>query len=131
MEEYKEDAILLEHTNIPSAFYSFIINLENCLSHEEYMNLLQTLEQLAKTDPLISRAYSYSLSKYPNLPNVEPKTIAKLFREYWYIGGKITTQRLTLDPDSAQNLKKELRKTYHDSNIEFLANSISLIQNRI
>lgn len=131
MEESKEDAILLEQTNIPSIFYSFIRSLENCRSHEEYMNLLQTLEQLAKADPLIARAYSYSLSKYPTLPNVEPKTIAKLFREYWYAEEDGTKQRLVLDADSTQNLKKELRKTYHDSNIEFLANSTTLIQNRI
>jgi hypothetical protein len=92
------------------------------------MASLLELEELAKTNSDIARAHSYSLSKYPNLLNVEPKTIAKLLKDYWRIERK---QKLVLDPDSTQNLKKELRKTYHDSNLEFLANSNLYLESRI
>jgi hypothetical protein len=81
------------------------------------MSVLKQLEELIKSNIEITRAHSYLLSKYPNLPNVEPKAIAKQFREY------SLAESTSLDINSSQNLKKELRKTYHENNIDFLANS--------
>ena len=127
MEETKEDAMKVRYA-MPLFLESFLINLESCKSRDEYLASLHQLEELAKTKPFMDRAYTYSLSKYPNLRNVEPKTIANTLREYWEIEEK---QKLALDRDSTQNLKKELCKTYHDTNIELLANSKFYIKSRI
>lgn len=128
MEEAKEGAISLQYAPASAALNSLLSGLEMCELHAEYMELLGQLEHAARGNVEIARAHSYLLSKYPNLPNVEPKTIAKLLREYWETKVSAASQRLTLDADSAQNLKKELRKTYHDNNIEFLANSTPLLK---
>jgi len=127
MEETKEDAMKVGYA-MPLILESLLINLESCKSRDEYLASLQQLEELAKTNPFMDRAYTYSLSKYPNLRNVEPRTIANTLREYWEIEEK---QKLALDPDSTQNLKKELCKTYHDTNMVLLANSKFYIESRI
>jgi len=118
MEEKKKGTM---SENRPLIFSSLVLSLETCKSRDDYMKLLKQLEELTKTDTEIARAHSYLLSKYPNLPNVEPKTIAKQLHKYYSI--ESNSQKLLLDSESIQNLKKDLRKIYYESNVGLLTNS--------
>ena len=114
-------------SNILPALVSLISQLEACHSNQEYIQLLAEFELLAKTNPEIGTAHAYILAQYPTLSNIEPATIAKALKDHYGADSKKVPQlSLSLDSDSLQNIKKELRKTYQENNIGFLANEVDI-----
>eukprot|EP00826_Nyctotherus_ovalis_P019783 TRINITY_DN16147_c0_g2_i3.p1 TRINITY_DN16147_c0_g2~~TRINITY_DN16147_c0_g2_i3.p1 ORF type:complete len:164 (-),score=24.68 TRINITY_DN16147_c0_g2_i3:992-1483(-) len=107
--------------SIPPALSSILLQLEDCQSHDEYLEILEQLDEICRDNPHLSAGYFHLLSKYPNLSNIDPKTITKSFHEFYALTSPST--KLALDLDSTLNIKKEFYKTFHDNNVDYLASS--------
>ena len=136
-----------EEEKIPPTIKPWLAELESCDSHEGYTELLSKLEVKSKSDKQLREAFHLVSGQYPTLSDIEPGLVARSIKEHYFdmnkevktgtdeagktavicpleVSALVPSQpiNLSLDTDSLQNIKKELRKTYAENNINFLAN---------
>ncbi len=130
---------------MPAGIRLLLSRLESCASREAYAELLGKLALDAKTDKEMEQAQQ--LIAGPGMKDADPATVARNIRDHFaadkakedetpknsvmaagtdLVGGL----NLSLDTDSLQNIRKELRKTYTENNIGYLANGTSPRSNR-
>lgn len=112
---------MLELT-IPSSLLPVILLLENSATQEEREEAMRQLKVLSETVPELEAFFKGQAPE-----SAEPREVAKKLREY--CEQKITPAKNTeasfscsLDPESTENIRRELRKTYKENNISFIAN---------
>ena len=79
-------------------------------------------ENLSKGNSEINRIHYYLRSKYPSLIDIEPKILADTLREYNISEEASFPYKFPLDQDIVQNIRNEMRKTYHENNVDYLIN---------
>jgi hypothetical protein len=109
--------------SIPSVLNTILTQLQYSQSQEEYVMVLKQLDEEAKSDSNIAAGYNHLLTRHPNLLNVDSGTVARVLSEYYFPKSLPIPSKLSLDLDSTQNIKMELSKTFHDCNVDYLANS--------
>eukprot|EP00826_Nyctotherus_ovalis_P036907 TRINITY_DN3318_c0_g1_i14.p1 TRINITY_DN3318_c0_g1~~TRINITY_DN3318_c0_g1_i14.p1 ORF type:complete len:205 (+),score=17.65 TRINITY_DN3318_c0_g1_i14:123-737(+) len=121
---------MLELT-IPSPLLPVILLLENSAGQEEREEAARQLKALSETTPELE-----ALLKGQALGSAEPREVAKKLREYYE--QKITPAKKTeasfscsLDLETTENIRRELRKTYKENNINFIANGTSRTTSRM
>lgn len=107
----------------PSILVLVISQLENLTTQEEYTQAIAKLKSLVKTIPELSTIININQVRDFK---VQAKELANLLRNYAESKDDSTakiesTLSQLLDIESVKNIKKELRKTYMDNNIFYIA----------
>jgi len=108
---------------VPTALLPIIHQLEGSPSHQEFTLLINQLKSFTTILPELHNFLKENEVK----SSAQVKELAKSLREYYEqktsaINKADTNNSLSLDLESTENIRKELRKTFKENNICFIAN---------
>jgi hypothetical protein len=108
---------------VPAVLLPVISQLEDSPSQEEFTLVINQLKSLTTTLPELHNLLKEDEVKYC----AQAKQLAKSLKEHYeqktdVVNKAETNQSLSLDFESTENIKKELKKTFKENNICLIAN---------